>query len=62
MCFPVNFAKFLRTPFLQNTSGRLILHFLDLKFPLLKYQKRKGRQMILKIEFILQINEQSLES
>ena len=25
MCFPVNFAKFLRTPFLQNTSGRLLL-------------------------------------
>ena len=24
-CFPVNFAKFLRTPFLQNTSGRLLL-------------------------------------
>ena len=23
-CFPVNFAKFLRTIFLQNTSGRLI--------------------------------------
>ena len=22
--FPVNFAKFLRTPFLQNTSGRLL--------------------------------------
>ena len=22
--FPVNFAKFLRTPFLQNTSGRLV--------------------------------------
>ena len=21
MCFPVNFAKFLRTPFLRNTSG-----------------------------------------
>ena len=21
-CFPVNFAKFLRTPFLQNTSGQ----------------------------------------
>ena len=21
MCFPVNFAKFLRTSFLQNTSG-----------------------------------------
>ena len=25
-CFPVNFAKFLRTPFLQNTSGRLLLY------------------------------------
>ena len=24
-CFPVNFAKFLKTPFLQNTSGRLVL-------------------------------------
>ena len=24
-CFPVNFAKFLRTPFLQSTSGRLLL-------------------------------------
>ena len=24
-CFPVNFAKFLRTPFVQNTSGRLLL-------------------------------------
>ena len=25
-CFSVNFVKFLRTPFLQNTSGRLLLH------------------------------------
>ena len=24
-CFPVNFVKVLRTPFLQNTSGRLLL-------------------------------------
>ena len=23
--FPVNFAKFIRTPFLQNTSRRLLL-------------------------------------
>ena len=23
-CFPVNFVKFLTTPFLQNTSGRLL--------------------------------------
>ena len=25
--FPVDFAKFLRTPFLQNTTGRLLLYF-----------------------------------
>ena len=25
-CFPVSFAKFLRTPFLQYTSGRLLLY------------------------------------
>ena len=25
-CFPLNFAKFLRTSFLQNTSGRLFLN------------------------------------
>ena len=25
--FPVNFAKFLRIPFLQNTSGRLLVTF-----------------------------------
>ena len=25
-CFPANFVKYLRTPFLQNTSGRLLLH------------------------------------
>ena len=28
-CFPVNFAKFLRTPFLQNASGRLLLQYLS---------------------------------
>ena len=26
-CFPVNFMKFLITPFSQNTSGRLLLQF-----------------------------------
>ena len=25
-CFPVNFAKFLKTPVLQNTSGQLLLN------------------------------------
>ena len=24
-CFPMNFVKFLRAPFLQNTSGRVLL-------------------------------------
>ena len=28
MCFPVNFVKFLRTPFLQNTSGQNTEHSL----------------------------------
>ena len=28
-CFPVNFVKLLRTPFLQNISGRLFLFFLS---------------------------------
>ena len=32
-CFPVNFAKFLKTPILKNTSGR----------PLLKLQKRRNK-------------------
>ena len=26
-CFPVNFTKFLRTPFLRNSSGWLLLYF-----------------------------------
>ena len=30
MCFSVNFAKFLGTSFLQKTSGRLLLRFLEL--------------------------------
>ena len=30
-CFPVNFAKFLRAPFLQNTYGRLLLYKVKLR-------------------------------
>ena len=26
MCFPVHIVKLLKTPFLQNTSGRLLLN------------------------------------
>ena len=29
-CFPVYFAKFIRTPFLQNSSARLLLLWVDL--------------------------------
>ena len=29
-CFPVNFTKFLLTPFLQNTSGRLLFYLIYL--------------------------------
>ena len=28
-CFPMNFGKFLRTPFLQNNSGRLLLAYIN---------------------------------
>ena len=35
-CFPVNFAKFLITPFLQNTSGRLLLNCTVLRHGVLK--------------------------
>ena len=30
-CFPVNFAKFVRATFLQNTSGRLLKYLLSTK-------------------------------
>ena len=36
-CFPVNFAKFLRTPFLQNNSKRLLLSLLLLLFIMLYF-------------------------
>ena len=35
--FPVNFAKFLITPFLQNTSGRLLLSLILKFFKLFSY-------------------------
>ena len=31
-CFPVNFTKFLKTPFLQDTSRRLLLSISTLSF------------------------------
>ena len=40
-CFPVNFAKFLRTPFLQNTSGRQ-----ELKGPGLKGEELSENEQL----------------
>ena len=43
-CFPVNFVKYLRTPFLQNTSERLlqalwnIEAMFEIKYKLKKYK------------------------
>ena len=31
-CFPVNFPKFIRTSFLQNTPGRLLLVLVQFTF------------------------------
>ena len=44
-CFPVNFAKFLKTPLLQNTSGQLLLelkqNIKDLKIILIVKRMKK---------------------
>ena len=51
VCFPVNFAKILRTRFLQNTSGRLLLYdryFLlrHIKGCILKSQNQSSESII----------------
>ena len=38
MCFPVNFPKFLKTPFLQNTSGGCFYIYPSLKNSERKFQ------------------------
>ena len=40
-CFPVNFAKFLRTPFLHNTSQWLLLDKESWKVSFLKGSRKK---------------------
>ena len=43
-CFPVNFVKFLRTPFLENNSGRLLLNVYFCKdVPWRKFQLRNNQ-------------------
>ena len=46
--FPMNFAKFLRTPFLQNTSGRQLLSIAIICQDHLKLNVRKMRTTILR--------------
>ena len=46
-CFPGNFAKFSRTPFLQNTSGRLLLPFdIELKETSQEIQRNRSPSYI----------------
>ena len=55
-CFPVNFAKFLRTPFLQSTSGRLLLEFGTYEFSLaltIKHESKPCTVGLLNIIFLL---------
>ena len=48
-CFPVNFAKFLRTPFIQSTSRRLLL-YIALYLNLAKDRQTGSRQRDFEIE------------
>ena len=53
-CFPVNFAKFLRTPFLQNTSGWLPLNFLgQIRFFHIQHRKTSCRSKAITRDFLV---------
>ena len=58
-CFPVNFAKFLRTPFLQNTSGRLLL-FCELSLVKIYFQKFSKNVLFTEFSVGIEISEISL--
>ena len=44
-CFPVNFAKFLRKPFLQNSFRRLLCFQIHFEFPNLGFVFSKSRRV-----------------
>ena len=50
MCFPVNFAKFLRIPFLENTSGRLLLYLKEIKCQEKRRKKDHCKEHLLKMQ------------
>ena len=58
-CFPVNFAKFLRTSFLQNTSGRLLLWLNKVKSSSGEHHKVLIKQNCLRI---LRVEENCVEA
>ena len=61
-CFRVNFAKFLRTPFLQSTSGRLRLQFTIYIFTLLNIFSEAVAQRCSVKKMFLEILQNSKEN
>ena len=73
-CSTVNFVKFLRTPFLQNTSGRLLLLFFEthecliiLESPIVIgfnfFKQRKNIKLLyFKLQFKIRFKRNSLSS
>ena len=57
MCFPVNFEKFLRTPFLQNTSGGLLLDIVFILYFLGFLQVYTTRRIAPKFSFGIRHSE-----
>ena len=54
-CFPVNFERFSRTPFSQNTSGRLLLKYCSPIFLSLKMNQETKKQETLRVVTIAMI-------
>ena len=56
-CFPVNFVKFVRTPFLQNISGWLLLYMFMITNKFFKFSMivRDRHQTLLLILFVLNL-------
>ena len=52
----MNFAKFLRTPFSQNTSGRLLLHFIQ-SLCVLSLVKEAQLRAHLRIDSLFETND-----
>ena len=60
MCFSVNFVKFLRTPFLQNTSERLLLHCSEVAFLLNYVFLHANQDIIIRLKISLELTEKNV--